>query len=544
MRRGAHPSSPADVPALVAETPESAPELQAAAGSSGQSDIVSRALRGSLVGLLGVGIGMATTIAMVPLVLRTWSDATYAVWLAVFSVYSLLQTIDIGHTAYLSNEFMRRAHDDPEGYRRAFASGLRLSVLLGAAQVGVAVAILALGLVPRTLGLPLGGREGWEAGLALVVMSLGWWASGSFGGVIAGLYFPHGHFVRAQWWAIANKLLLLGCVAIPVLFGGGVLAAAVATALGNVLFGIALWIDAYRHIPMAREWRGPASWSEALTNARHSLAVTVNNASQQLGTSGLALAVAALLGATVLPIFVTLRTLANAAAAVTMVGVSPIVPDMVRYGVRREWQKLRVSFEGCWFGVGLAVHVGALASFPLVGPFYAAWTHRRIRFDATLYVLLVCSIGVAAIGAPALRYLQAMNRLRAQTVCNVAYLGVLVALIPLLKVVPALELIGAALVVAELTRSVLAMRYVTAEAAGEEAERIARAGRAAAVPLAIVGAALTVGALWPAHRLVGAAVGLLALAPVYLARWRALDLELRLRLRQAILGRTSPEPAF
>jgi O-antigen/teichoic acid export membrane protein len=509
-----------------------------------QDDVAVRALRGSLVGLLGVGVGMATTIAIVPLVLRTWNDITYATWLAVFSVYSLLQTIDVGHTTYLGNEFMRRAHDDPRGYRLAFTSGLRLSMILGAAQVFIALAALAFGLVPRTLGLPLGSREAWNAGLALVALSLGWWASGSFGGVIAGLYFPHGHFVRAQWWAIVNKLLLFGCVVIPVVLGRGILAAAVTTAAGNVLFGVALWADAYRHIPMAREWYGAASWREAFTNAKHSLAVTANNASQQLGTSGLTLAVAALLGAAVVPIFTTLRTLANAAAAIAMVGVSPIVPDMVRYRVLGEWHKLRASFETCWFGVGLAIHVGALATFPLVDALYGAWTRGRIRFDAELYVLLAWSIGVATIGAPALRYLQAMNRLKPQSACNLAYLVVLAASLAIVAVTRSLEIIGVALVAAELARTLFAMRYVTAEAEYREAQRIALGARRAVVPLAIVGVAFATGVVWPSHRLGISAAGLVALVPTYLVQWRALDGELRLRLLRAVLGRSALKPVY
>ena len=86
---------------------------------SGAGDVASRALRGSAIGLVNVGLGLGTTIATVPLVLRYWDQDTYAMWLAVFAVYSLLQTVDTGHTSYLGNEFLRLAHADPAAYRRA-----------------------------------------------------------------------------------------------------------------------------------------------------------------------------------------------------------------------------------------------------------------------------------------------------------------------------------------------------------------------------------------------------------------------------------------
>jgi small-conductance mechanosensitive channel len=149
-------------------------------------------MAGSAIGLINVVLGIGTAVATVPLLLRYWDQQTYAIWLAVFAVYSLLQTADTGHTGYLGNEFLRLAHSDPAEYRRTFASGLRVAVVLGAAQVLIAVALLLVGLVPRVLGIPLSGSAAVQAGLALVALALGWWASGSLGGVIAGLYLPAG----------------------------------------------------------------------------------------------------------------------------------------------------------------------------------------------------------------------------------------------------------------------------------------------------------------------------------------------------------------
>ena len=499
-----------------------------------RDDVGTRALRGSAVGLINVGLGIGTTLATVPLVLRGWTQARYAEWLAVFAVYSLLQTVDTGHTGYLGNEFLRLTHGDRDEYRRVYASGVRVSLLLGAGQLVVAAALYVFGLLPRVLGLPLAGSAAADTGVALLALSLGWWASGSFGAIIAGLYFPSGEFVRAQWWAIANRLLLFACLVIPALAGGGVLGAAVATGAGNVLFTVALLADAWRRIPLAREWRRHASWGEGMRNVRRSLIVTANNASGQVGTSGVALAVAALFGAAALPVFTTLRTLANAAAAVTTVAVSPIVPDMVRYRVRGEWAKLRASFEACWLGAGAVVHVGFVASFPLAELLYTGWTRGRIAFDAPLYAMLAWGIGVAALGSPALRYLQAMNRLGAQTACNTAYLGVLAAAVPPAVAALGLAGVGVALAAAEVTRTMIAVGQIAREAGPVEGAGVVRSAMYATIPLAVAGAGLALGAAVPAHRTLVSASALALLLPTLALQWRALEPDLRDRIGRVL----------
>jgi len=507
-------------------------------------DTASRVIRGSLVGLLGVGLGIITAVATVPLLLRWWNEPTYAVWLAVFAFYLLLQTFDSGYTTYLGNEFLRQAHEDSRAYATAFASGLRVAIMVGAVQLVACLAILAFGLVPRVLGLPANDPAAHDAGLALLALSVAWWLSAPVGGVLAGLYYPAGLFVRAQWWAIANKLLLFLALVVPVACGGGIVAVALTISAGSILYTIVFSLDAVRHIPVARQWGAQASLRESLVGIRRSLGVTGNNAVQQLSTSGLALAVASIFGALALPVFTTLRTLANAAAAVATVAVNPMVPDMVRYQVHGQWQKLRASFEACWFGVGAAVQFGLLVTFPYVDVVYATWTHGRMQFDAPLYALLGWSIGVAALGAPALRYLQAMNRLRAQTVANVLYLVGLAAVLPLGALGLGLPTVGVAIVVAEAARTVLVLRYVHAEAPAAEGRQLVREALFASVPLLLTGLALSMSLYQPAHRFGFSMGGALLLIPAYLALWRTLDPELRFRARQMLRRRAKLDPCI
>jgi O-antigen/teichoic acid export membrane protein len=499
-----------------------------------RGDVAARAMAGSAVGLVNVVLGIGTAVATVPLLLRHWDQQTYAVWVAVFAVYSLLQTADTGHTGYLGNEFLRLAHSDPTAYRRTFASGLRIAIVLGAAQLLLAVALLLVGLVPRVLGIPLSGSAAATAGLSLVALALGWWASGSFGGVIAGLYLPAGDFVRAQGWAIASRVLLFACLVGPAVAGYGVLGAAVATGVGNVVFTLLLLADAWRRYPITRHWAADASWGLALGNVRRSLVVTGNNASAQLSTSGLALAVSSLLGAAMLLSFTTLRTLANAATAVTTVVVSPLVPDMVRYRTQEDWGKLHVCFEACWWGVGLLVHLGTLACFPIAGYVYTLWTGGRIPFDAPLFAVLAWTIGLAGIGAPALRYLQAMNRLAAQSLANASYFAALASALPLALTPLGLSGVGIALALAELVRTLVVIHRVAVELPPGVGERLRSGGRHASVPLLLSGAVLAAAVWVPAAAGAICAAGLLLLGGTYVVQWRTLDPQFRERMRRAL----------
>ena len=503
--------------------------------------VTTRALRGSAVGLLNVALSMGFAALTVPVVLHFWSQETYAVWIAVFTVYTLLQTFDTGHTAFLSNELQRIARADDMAYRRTFASGMLMAGVIGASQMLLVLGMLLVGAVPHVLGMSMSATEVAEAGLALVALSIGWLASGSFGGVIFGLYFSHGDYVRSQWWTIFNRVLAFGGLVVPAVAGGSVRAAGIASALGNVVFALLLIADAWKRYPVARGWRDVASWRTAFANARLSVVVTVNTGLVQLGTIGLSLAVAYLLGGAALPVFTTVRTLTNTAASVNSVAISAILPDMIRYRVAGEWHKLRTSFEACWIGVGFVVHLGLVMSFPVVSFLYAKWTLGQIPFDARLYAGLAWTIGVGVAGTAVLRFLSVLNRLEQQTWCNLTYLAVLAVLVPVAAYTVGLWGVGLAAAVAEIIRTGVVVRALRAELPADEAPHLLRAIRASTVHAIISGTALLLGVLVPAHRTLACAAGSATLALVAIGQWRTLDPELRQRVK-AMLGRRARRP--
>jgi O-antigen/teichoic acid export membrane protein len=195
---------------------------------------------------------------------------------------------------------------------------------------------------------------------------------------------------------------------------------------------------------------------------------------------------------------------------------------MVRFRVHGDWQRLRASFEACWIFVGIIVHLGIVATFPFAGLLYEKWTSGRFAFDACLYAVLSWSIGVACIGTPAIRYLQAMNRLSSQTRCNVLYLLTLAVGVASFTHGFGLVGIGAALVLAEIVRTGAALGEVLREVEARVARQLARSVRAALLPAGVSGLALFAASILPAHRVMICGMASLVLLPCFLLQWASL----------------------
>src|SRR5678815_3997926 len=103
--------------------------------------------------------------------------------------------------------------------------------------------------------------------------------------------------------------------------------------------------------------------------------LTASNLIQQGSTNGIVILIAALSGPAAVPIFTTVRTLANLWTNVTNVLTAPLLPEVVRYHATNEGEKLVTISEAYWVLVGTAVNLGVLVTYPLIEPLYLSLIH-------------------------------------------------------------------------------------------------------------------------------------------------------------------------
>jgi O-antigen/teichoic acid export membrane protein len=122
--------------------------------------------------------------------------------------------------------------------------------------------------------------------------------------------------------------------------------------------------------------------------------------------------ISALSGPAAVPVFTTVRTLANLWTNVTNVLTAPLLPEVVRYHATGEGQKIVTISEAYWALVGTVVNLGVLITYPLIGPMYGYWTAQRVALDTSLLCLLLGSVVVLNVGGLVTLYLNGINSLR------------------------------------------------------------------------------------------------------------------------------------
>jgi O-antigen/teichoic acid export membrane protein len=413
-----------------------------------------RALKTTIVGGVSFVTGSVLSFGSVPICLRAWGSDRYGAWLALLAGFLLLRTIDTGFVNYVGNQLNILYHEDEARMRRSLASSLQVSIGLGVAEILVWAMLWGSGRLNSLLGLSSTEIDRYQLGASLGVLLIASAFSGAPFGVLSRVYTPIGMLYQASWWGIvAQTALLLGQIG-AALAGMSILQAACIYAVMQILCSVASAVYLRRVAPQfVPWWRGGDSRTGANDFFR-SLFLTLNGVGQQATTSGLVVLVSTMFGAASVPLFTTVRTLANLWTTVANLFASPLVPEIVRFHGTREHEKLFKGFYAHWFFSGLVVNVSMLAALPFIDTFYALWTRGQLQFDRSLFLFTMSSVSLINFGSALAIYLLGINNLVAQLVTTATRAGVIFAVSFVLVPWMGMRGFGIAMLVAELICSV------------------------------------------------------------------------------------------
>ena len=358
-------------------------------------------------------LSVALQLLSVPVCLRYWGNETYGIWLALYSLFNMLRTLDGGYSAYVGNELNLLYHRDQDALRKTLASGIAGATVLGVGQLAATVAIAATGWLPEILGVTPEVARDHRAVLALGVMVVGWALTGPYLGMVHRLQVPAGLLHQATWWLmgyqIAQAAALVAAAALQLEISGA------AVLMSAVQVGVYLATAVYvaRKLPQFFPWwRGP-SWRLGLRDLYRSTALVGANVLIQVGTSGVVMLISAGLGAAIVPAFTTVRTVANVWTSLGTALVSPMLPEIVRYHALREGKKLVAAVEAYWLIANNFMNLSILIGFPFFGPLYHYWTGGRVELDESLLCYLLLSVVAATPLSLITNYLVGINDMRA-----------------------------------------------------------------------------------------------------------------------------------
>ena len=405
-------------------------------------------------------VGFAVHLGGVPLFLYFWGASLYGEWLVLAALPAWLVFSNLGFTSATVNEAtMCVTRGEPDAALGAFRTTW---VFMTAVSFAVAV-LLVLGTmaVPLASWFGFSGLDDGAASVILALLLLQVLINMQAELAAAGLYGA-GHYGLHAFLAASTRLGAFAMVALVLVLGGGLVAAAAAMA-GAECAGLAVMVvAARRHGPWMRYGLAGASRATLRRLARPSLGFVGFTAGNALVIQGPILVVGAALGPAAVAVFATLRLPARGLAMLGNVVFSTLRPEMTMAHGEGDAARLR-RLHARTVQLSLWLGIAGFTALMLLGPeLVEVWTVGRIAVEQPLFGWLAAGSVATLLSTGVATVLHATNHHE-----KVALLYVTVAVAGLAAGSVAAGFAGAsgvaaALAISEFVVLVLALKWATA----------------------------------------------------------------------------------
>lgn len=370
-----------------------------------------RAARVSLVTGLSTLLSVGLQLISVPICLKYWGKDIYGSWLALYAAFMLVRSLDTGFVSYVGNKLNYLFHQDQSALREHLASSLTGIAVIGTLQLSIGVAAFFFEGIVSSLGLSSNPETAHRSSLALLVLIGTWALSGPYLGIVHRLLIPTGLMYQAAWWSMGFQVSQFTVIILAAMLRIDALQTSVLFAFIQFSIYLASAIYIRRKLPAYYPWWRGGHPRTGIKDFGRSMWLTASNLIQQGSINGTVMLVSTLSGPAAVPVFTTVRTLANLWTNVTNVLTTPLLPDVVRYHATGEGRKVVTISEAYWVLVGTAVNLGVLVTYPLIKLLYGYWTAHAVVLDKSLLCLFLASIVLSNVGGLITLYLNGINSL-------------------------------------------------------------------------------------------------------------------------------------
>ena len=401
---------------------------------SGRSSRVSRdgiehrAAKISAVTGLSTLLSIGLQLISVPICLKYWGKETYGSWLALYASFMLICSMNAGFVSYVGNKLNYLYHQDQSALREHLASSITGIAIIGALQLLIGVGATFSDDIVLLLGVTSEPSTAHRNGLALLVLISTWLLSASFLGILSRLLIPTGLMYQSAWWSMGFQSSQFTGLILAAWLRFDMLQTSLLFACLQFAIYSACAFYIRRKLPTYYPWWRGGRPRTGIIDLGRSMWLTASGLIQQGSINGMVILVSALSGPSAVPVFTTVRTLANLWTNVTGVLTTPLLPDVVRYHATGDGQKLVTIIEAYWVLVGTFVNLGVLMTYPLIEPMYGYWTAHTVALDKVLLCLLLAGVVLVNAGGLISLYLNGINSLRvllsASVVRGILSLGV------------------------------------------------------------------------------------------------------------------------
>lgn len=372
-----------------------------------------RLARGASLTLAGVIVGILGQVVTVPIYLSKWDAQTYGVWLIFLGLQGYLSLISVAYKQYTHGEVLKCGREARQKVHRIYWASLMMAHIIAVAEFGAVLSLAPL-IVSTVLDTEAGSTDSVTHTiiLLLVLFSLVRAVAIPFSAITQQTLTIHGHYPRIAAWGLLNTVATLVLPLVVVVFGADLLIAGLSLLVAHTVVLLIAWVDMWNLAKRYDLLRRPRiDWRMGFLNALYCLPLAGQAFLDSLRQQGFRILLGAYVGATSVTTLATTRTFANVLQQGLGVITGPLLPELMRYVVDRDQERMEGAFAIVWLSVFALLMPGVLLLALLAEPIFVFWTRGAVEFDAILFLTLMSVVTVYAAAQPATAILQGQNRI-------------------------------------------------------------------------------------------------------------------------------------
>ncbi len=383
----------------------------------------SRTLKSIFWGFILFVLNFAQNIVLVPFFLQNWGQEKYGLWISIFSLITLVKTIDLGHQNFVGNELTKLFFINPDQTKKLLNSSIVISLFLGFFELIIFIFSYYL-FTPKTIsGINNLIFDDPAFDFYLILFVSVFTIFGSIGGILVRILLPLGLFDRMIQFTIVYKLFEILILSLSIIFYLKISIIFLSYSALNFIYSLFVFIYTKKILPSYYPWWRDIDIFLGLRNLLKSLILTLNAFVEQFNTSGLVLLILNYIGMSYVTLFSAIRTSTNIVLQITSLIINPLAPELLKFSSLDEQDKILKLFDtNCIFS-GILVNFSFLIVLPFVHYLFSWWTKGQLFFDFHLYLCLTIGVLFINFGKSYLTFLSSSNALKEITI--ITYLRII-----------------------------------------------------------------------------------------------------------------------
>ena len=356
-------------------------------------------------------INIFRSLVLVPFFLTIWNEEIFAYWIVIFSILTLIQTLNLGYTQYFGNLINLNYSLNKNKTYAIFQRSLKLLSFICIVQISISLLLLFETPTAFFLNIEVGKIK--ELNL---LNSISYFLIFGLINHLVLRVFPK-LFEAVGRVDITAKVNVLSyffeiCFMGLLLIFFKVKIDSMLMYLGFYYLLSSLCVIFYvkSRLPVFFHYHEQSSLKLAYLDFKKSLGFLFTNIIEKLNSESFPLIITHLLSIALVPVFFTIRTITNMTVTAGDLFLGLLIPDMQKSYSLGENKKTLYAFHFYWIFVCGIINLGTVLFFPYVEIAFDYWVNSKISFNNSLFSILMINALIMSYGSVFLYFLKSINK--------------------------------------------------------------------------------------------------------------------------------------